>query len=444
MVLSEPQDQTEEFNFPQHHFDLMMRDTTCRSSSSLLLFKPSRQPKWEKINQEVGRDQLARFVGEPDIYLTPNSFHGWRLVRLLSNLNAFYLDFDIRKQRIQAEDVMRLAAQLMDQFERLGWPTPNALIYTGRGLHVYWLIDSVPAQALPRWQSAMRHMVQVTGADPAVTDCTRNMRVIGTVNSKTGTKVTAEVLHRQRYNFGWFCDQVFPHTRAEIRDLSAARARNKKNAGNPNRNTKGSIYERWRRVYSDLITISDHFWFGGVPEGHRNHILFHMANALSWFTVSDALENEIIATARTYTPTLTKAEAKSYTSTVVRRAKASATGKETRYKYKRETLWREFEPLVGKEPDLVEKLRAIIPDDLAQQREKERQAKRDRAIEGRYKQSKEQYNQVRAESKADKAAQARQLKAEGLSQRKIAAKLGLSQSQVQRLLKSDPRSAPLV
>ena len=424
MVLPEPQDQKEEFNFPQHHFDLIMNGTTCRSSSSLLLFKPSRQPKWEKINQAIGRDQLARFVGEPDIYLTPNSFHGWRLVRLLSNLNAFYLDFDIRRKRVEPTDLMRLAAQLMDQFERLGWPTPNALIYTGRGLHVYWLIDSVPAQALPRWQSAMRHMVQMTGADPAVTDCTRNMRVIGTVNLKTGTKVTAEVLHRKRYDFDWFCDQVFPHTRAEIRDLSASRARNKKKAGNPNRNTKGSIYERWRRVYGDLITISDHFWFGGVPEGHRNQMLFHMANALSWFTVSDALENEIIATARTYTPTLTKVEAKSYTSTVVRRAKASVKGKETRYKYKRETLWREFEPLVGKELDLVEKLRAIIPDDLAQQRKKERDS-------SRWKQSRIEYE----EQAKTKAEQAKKLKLEGRRNAEIAEILGIHIKSVSRFLK---------
>lgn len=67
--------------------------------------------------------------------------------------------------------------------------------------------------------------------------------------------------------------------------------------------------------------------------------VFYIVNALSWFTLFEALENEIKAVARQITPSLTADQARSYCSSVLWRAVGtSEKGSEQRYYYKRETL----------------------------------------------------------------------------------------------------------
>ena len=49
----------------------------------------AKKPAWYKAYLAAGRDQLSRFTNEPDVFRPPR-FHGWRLVRLLKGLSAFY------------------------------------------------------------------------------------------------------------------------------------------------------------------------------------------------------------------------------------------------------------------------------------------------------------------------------------------------------------------
>lgn len=100
--------------------------------------------------------------------------------------------------------------------------------------------------------------------------------------------------------------------------------------------------------------------------GHRDHMLFHTANALSWFTCSDALANEIRATAKILVPSYCDDEVMSYCSSVINRARQTqqTEGAEFRYRYARKTLWAAFEPIIGQAPELVQELRAIIPEEL--------------------------------------------------------------------------------
>ena len=62
-----------------------------------------------------------------------------------------------------------------------------------------------------------------------------------------------------------------------------------------------------------------------MPKDQRDRLLFHMANALSWFTVSDSLESEIIDVAHRLTPILIETEALSYCSSAISRARTDAT-----------------------------------------------------------------------------------------------------------------------
>lgn len=439
-----------------HQFSLDLRTPAdhaeflgaASGASKRIVWTPSTAPQWHKVSQAELREALAAYVDQPDVYITPNEFKGWRMVKNAAGLHSFFVDIDAHGD--EKPDPMRMAAQAISRIEAAAIPTPNAIIYTGRGVHLYWLIERTSAAALPRWQACQRELIRILHGDKQAADVTRVLRVVGTINSKTGRRVTAEMLHRDRYGFDWLADQILPNTREEIRELRQQRAivrdlRAKQAEQGRKTARSGSIYDRWHLVYSDLWKIAQHHqWTGGngVTEGNRDRVLFHMANALSWFTVSDALDVEIAQLARKIVPTLKESEAMAYCGSVLRRAKADAKKDDgKRYKYKRSTLWQQLGDLVP--PELLPKLRAIIPDETKAEREKERQKARNRVVEGRYTQDRATYLATAGQRRAA----ARLLAAQGKSLREIAAEMGVSKSVVGVWLADDvkcPKSAPLV
>lgn len=361
---------------PANHRDFLAPS----QKNSLIAWCKDQKPAWPKVYPDAHKamqDQLSRWVGQPDTFITPNEFYGWRLIRLLSCINALYVDIDCHDG--SDIDMQRMAWDAVAALERAHAPLPNVIVYTGRGIHLYWTLDTaLPAAALPRWQACQRALVKLLEGDSQSADATRVLRMIGTTNSKANNwKVTAEIVVPQRYRFDELADDILPFTRAEIRDLSAARARKKAEKGP--RKASGTIFDRWHHVYQDLHRILDFHWFGGVPEGHRNTMLFHLSNALSWFTRHEALEDEIAAIGRTQIPSLSNREVRDYTGPIVKRAQAAAAGQllsygnqmvDPRYRYRRQTLYDALSPLIPSE--LLPSMRAIIPDELAHERREAR------------------------------------------------------------------------
>lgn len=403
------------------HYDLI--GATQRSDFIAWTPKATGEAKcWHTLNVEVARDQLSRWTNEPDVYITPNEFQGWRLIKLGDALNALYVDIDAHNE--EKPDLARLASLAIARCETARIPSPNFVVYTGRGVHLYWLIVRTPFSALPRWQACQRALVNVLDADRMSCDSTRVLRVIGTVNSKTGSAVRAEMLTPQHYNFDWLSDQILPLSRADIRDLRAERARR---GERPRARATGSIYDRWYLVYRDLQLIAEHHWPDGVVEGQRDAMLHLMATALSWFTTADALDAEILHTARQWMPTLSPAEVRSYTSSVVSRARHDAQrddantwewGK-SRYRYKRSTIVGLLGDLIT--PALVPLLRAIVPDSEIRERKTIRERTRKRSS-GEVSVSRVDYLQA-ASSRREKVSQ---LHSGGLAPRVIADQLGVS------------------
>ncbi|MCE6009334.1 hypothetical protein, partial [Acinetobacter soli] len=208
----------------------------------------------------------------------------------------------------------------------------------------------------------------------------------------------------------------------KIRDINVLRA-NKGLKPVRKANTAGSIYARWYLVYQDLLIIIEcqvalNKKGPGLPAGMRDLLLYHLANALSWFTISDALENEVAECARKFTPSLSHQEALSYCSSVINRAKKTQIeGKEHRYRYRRETIYRELEDLIPEE--VLPRLRAIIPNELARERKLERtlESRREKGIAERA---------IYRESLQTNKSKAIELKAQGLKYKEIALELNLS------------------
>ena len=416
---------------PADHFAALASE---QRSDHLLWLKGRKQSngrEWYSLNREIALQELSRYTSQPDVYVTPNEFHGWRLVRLLSGLNAFYVDIDVHDG---AGCPVAAAAAALERIDRARLPGPSMVVYTGRGAHLYWCFNRIPAAALPRWQRVQRTLVTLTAGDKQVVDVTRVLRVVGTTNplAAEGRKsVTGEVLNPGRYDFDWLCDQIVELPRAEIRDIRAARANKDAQARAESRaagKTAGSIYQVWYHRYTDLIKIADAHWFGGVPQGHRNSMLFMMATSLSWFTRSEALNDEILAVARHHMPSFSDAEIQSTVSSVIKRATDAADGKhyewngekiDPRYRFTSARIWEQMKDLVLAHPELVGHLRAIVPPQVRDEREKSRQAGRNRVAEGRYTTSSAQTSEQRRNRVVE-------LVAQGQGTEQIAAAIGIT------------------
>jgi len=323
---------------------------------------------------------LSHRAGTDDVFGTPNEFHGWRLVRLLKSLRAVWVDIDNPDK-----DPWEMLEIALARLEHERYPPPTIAIHSGGGLHLYWILEEpTPARALPYWQAIQRTLIRTLDGDPKASDCSRVMRIPGTCNGKRGgVQVRGQIISDELWTLDDLGREILPYTRAEIRDINAGRAARK---GAAPATTKG-IASWWYRVYTDIITIQEHHWFGGVAEGQRDNMLFLASVALSYYVHTDALRSEIAATARTLTPSLTADQAKSYTSTVVNRALQEGADVKTglprdprkhRYRFKKATLRGEkwLGPLIV--PELEPQLTGLACDEVLAERHRERDRQRRR------------------------------------------------------------------
>ena len=410
------------FNDPFEHFQMLHDE---QRATAILWHRQAQGNRWIKLNptDPMIPEILRAHEGKQDTYITPNEFNGWRLIRLLKSLRSTYVDLDGQT------DIYAV----LDRLHENRLPDPSAMLYSGRGLHLYWLHDPVPAQVLPVWQLMQDELIRVLkplGADAAAKDCTRLLRLSGTVNSKSADQVVGHVLDGHRWPFRSLANEVLGERRksAEVRDLRARRKASDKAI-------KGSIYARWHMVYHDLLKISAAHGHS-IPTGQRDKWLFLAGCSLSWFTHPEGIEAEISSIGRTETD-LSAADFADAIQPNLKRARDAAEGKkmlwngqsvDTRYRFRRQTLFNWLEPIIP--ATLLPQLRAIIPDGLATERESARQKNRDRATEGRYR-TKYTLQVVRA-SNAEKRAQARSLRDGGASFRCIAAELAVSYETIRK------------
>lgn len=369
---------------------------------------------------------LAGHEGGEDRFISVNQFHSWRVVRQLKSLRTCYVDID---GCTNLSWVLEAVANAL-------LPSPTMAVLSGRGLHLYWQIEAVPAQALPVWQ---RLQVEISErlaregvpVDMRARDCTRVLRLVGSRHSATGEEVRGVVLQDWRWTLHELADEVLgyrqaqPQRTAEVRSLDAARVR----AGRQPRTSSGSIYDWWRLVYEDLLRIGDANLLG-IPEGYRDAWLFLYAVSLSWFAGPEALAAEVEAVARSYTPGLRAPEVRKAVAPTLQRAEAAQRGervlwagqeRDPRYWFKRETLLQWLSPVIP--ADLYPELRAIVPEELRQVR----RTQRDRARWADHN-SGQGYRSSNEQRRAD----ARLMRAEGRSVREIAAALGVSVGSVHK------------
>ena len=367
------------------HYNLLH---TGQKATALVWTKAREQGnQWHKLEATTGQMCLPLWDDveqENDVFLTPNEFLGWRRFDLLKNLRACFVDIDKQCTREELNEAIKGA----------NLPNPSAIIFSGRGWHLYWLIDSTPAKALPVWQEMQDRLINAfaeAGADRAARDCARVLRLVGSVNSKNGQQVWGEVLDPTPWKFHDLADEILGYreprkpAKAKVYDLTAKRAE----AGQKPR--KASIYAWWFLVYQDLSKIA-YSYPQGIPAGDRNNFLFLVSVAMSWFGNPEAISEALADRANKWTTGLDEQEIANACKCSIDRLQRHTRGEKVqwqgkeldpRYFFKRETLWKKLQHLV--KPEIEDELRAIISEGTRAKRRAERERARDRVAEGRYK-----------------------------------------------------------
>ena len=231
-----------------------------------------------------------------DTWISQATF--WRPNRRVINLRSISLvfaDIDCYKSEwSQGLDPQEMAQKFRSFCEQQGVWDPSIILFSGRGLQVKWFFKNpIPRQALPRWNFLERWIVDRFldyGADPRAKDASRVLRVEHTINSKSGKfcRVVYENLddegETKRYDFESMFNAVAPISRDEYRrqrDRLRIQTEAWKKAGR----------DRRAKVALDVSTL---YWDrledlrklcrirGGVKEGHRMSMLFHMTICLSF------------------------------------------------------------------------------------------------------------------------------------------------------------------
>ena len=401
---------------PLEHFELLHRPD--QHGTAVLWERQGLGKRWHKLAPDDPHiPALLRLqAGTRDGFLTVNEFRWWRQVDNLKSLRALYVDID---RSLSLDDIA-------DALHQAKLPCPSLIVWSGRGVHLYWLHQPMPARVLPVWQRCQDVIVKAllfAGADPAAKDCARVLRLCGTINPKNGSVVQGHIYDPQPWDWHALCDELLgprpePRPKARVLDLATAQA------ARGQRLRTGSIYDWWHLVYRDLLAIADQHWFGGIPQGHRDQFLFLSSVALSWFAHADTLEAELTRRARTWTPGLNAAEVRAAIGPSIQRARRAVAGekvlwggqeRDPRYWYKRETLHGLMEPLIDAE--LAPTLRAIVSDEIREQHKREtnrkHEATRDRVAEGRYESN--ERGRKEGSVKIDSAAQQKPWEALGIS-----------------------------
>ena len=152
---------------------------------------------------------------DADYYLTKAQFKAaqtWNSGELFA-LNAIWVDIDAHEKTPSFAETERMRSLLIRALPELaGLPVPNMVIYSGRGIHLVWLIEQCAAKL------AFMHRAVSVYYGEAIQDLLVGLkftkcysvdtgycaniagltRVPGTLNTHSNTYCTYEIIHRQR------------------------------------------------------------------------------------------------------------------------------------------------------------------------------------------------------------------------------------------------------
>lgn len=120
-----------------------------------------------------------------------------RRIENIKELTCNFIDLDTYNTKFTKTQILM---NLEENYFNRSIPIPSLIIDSGRGLTLGWTIEQVPYMALPLWKAIQEYLynqLKEFGADRKALDATRVLRVPGSINSKSGTRV--KILEKYDY-----------------------------------------------------------------------------------------------------------------------------------------------------------------------------------------------------------------------------------------------------
>jgi len=442
--LLNPADPLEEVSLYHHPdnfgFTAILRKTgAVPVDGSLMPIRPQRSYRMAEL-PEV----LKRIETNQDIWIAQNEFikPNRRLVNL-GRITSCYVDLDFYKLNHPWVSAEHAAHALIEHLNKLHIPLPSLIIDSGRGLQVKWLLEPLPAKALPRWQAVQRTLaahLESFGADKRALDASRVLRLVGTTNTRSGRLVTVIYANTVKpIEFDAFANAILPFTREELQQRKASRLQViptppilKQEAFQTAGLRQLSVRTLWWDRLADIRTLAAlRGWTGNVPEGHRAHFLWIACVALCWTMPLAWVKNELSEIGLEFASSMPSHERMAMLSTTLARAEAAAKGEtisyqdqmiDPRYRISNQRLIELLEITAEEE----RQLKTIIS--KSTKRERDRLKK-----QGERRESGVMERGIYLENAETKRASARIMKAQGKTWKEIAEELGYASAVSARL-----------
>ena len=382
------------------------------------------------------------FVGlNENSFATPNTFIApKRQIESIGLLKALYADIDDHTHEFRFASVLYFFEE--DFFgSRVPWP--NAVVETGRGMHLYWLIEPLPPDKLPLWQLTQDFLLDALSditdyfpqekvtVDKRVRDATRLLRLPGTLNTKTNTVVKLYQYDIERYSIEEILAEYFSDI-DYTKILRTNQVRKEKSSKNNNKSklNVSKLFNAYTLHYSRLLDIAKlqelrdgYCRVDGelVTTGQRELMcfLYRYYSCLFLHDEEEALRQTLEFNKRFVEP-LSENEVISATKSAEKAFKEwQETGKR-KYNYRNSTL---IELLEITEEE-QKHLKTIISTNEKYRRNNRRRWKERRGEDGMTKSERE---------KVETATKVLELKNKGMTQVQIARQLGINQSTVSRI-----------
>jgi hypothetical protein len=372
---------------------------------------PGHRPPALKIQRAYRLDVLPQIIAaldpERDTWISQAEFHrpNRRIVHLL-RLGLCFVDLDTYKTPHGENRPETLLGRFLGHCGDEDVPLPSLVIYSGRGLQAKWLLERpLPRAALPRWNAVQKELVarlEPFGADPGARDASRVLRLVDTVNTRSGERVRVLWVQRhaedvRRYPFEWLAETLLPVSR-EALQLKRTQRPHSTEPHTPLKVIPGGktgnlrVFSgrqlAWDRL-EDLRKLAQRRGWTehGIPHGYRSKYVHWCLNflLLSGAVPANQLYLEAQALVREVCPDFDK-DVRSVLSTLYRKAKAYEAGE--RIEFNGRTYPPLYTPrnrtllaLFDVQDDEMKALKTIItPEEAAERhRERNREASRDRA-----------------------------------------------------------------
>jgi len=403
---------------------------------------------------------IPRVDKNRDTYISQAGFNApcRRIVHLLK-IGLCFVDLDYYKTELNEKSPEQVSSSVRDFCREKGIPVPSLGLFSGRGLQIKWLLEKPIFRAdLARWVTVQKYLVSALapfGADPNARDASRVLRLVDTINSKSGERVRVLWENQvdgkiQTYPFALLEKLVPPEAYEEKPRRKEPRSSVIQGTVVPRKpklevlfgdKTSGlrifsGRHLAWNRL-EDIRKLAEiRGWKkNGIPHGYRSKYIHWSLNflCLSGAALSSQLMDEAEELVKEICPGFEQdKDIRSVLSTLLRKAQEFEAG--GRIEFEGKLYPPLYTPrnstliaLFGIQDDEFPHLKTIIPRELALARDAERKRKY-REMAGAAKRS------AYLETLEQRREQAKQLRAQGLSLRKIAKELGVSKSQIARYL----------